>query len=378
MKKYQLSFFYKGFTKTFVSLLLATALLLTACNSGGNKSDTASRDSTATKNSGQSTNPPDPKRAFLNDTGLVTIAAMNDTKDGKDVEVLFYEREAVYTISKSSDAYRNNADALTDALKRNLPVKLVSLSSAGVIANITKASEAEIRFYNSGDGFNSPKMKIAGAPNVAVDVTKLDTAKFDRVENQLKFPVFRLCNNVVPSYAKLVEIFNYCAAQGCNNPPPYTITNCIPFQYVRDGCFARAHKMRQMITTHFGYCCEKVFSYGTPNPTRLAVKASKWGGCCVTWWYHVAPLLRLNLKFGSFTFQICYVIDPGMFNGPVTLSTWLAAQKDPCYANANVTSYSIQPGSAYTPAGGGYSTDNNYVKTELDLIFYNSMGATCP
>ena len=23
-------------------------------------------------------------------------------------------------------------------------------------------------------------------------------------------------------------------------------------------------------------------------------QADKWGGCCVTWWYHVAPLVRVR------------------------------------------------------------------------------------
>jgi Glutaminase len=181
----------------------------------------------------------------------------------------------------------------------------------------------------------------------------------------------------VPNYATLVTMFNYCASQGCNKPGPYAITNCIPFQYVRDGCYARAHKMRQMMITKYGYCCEKVFSYAQPYPKTLAVKANMWGGCCVQWWYHVVPLLRLNVKIGTKTVQVCYVIDPGMFTTPVTLSTWLNAQKNTtCNANATVTSYSIQPGTAYAPAGGGYSTDPNLVATEQTLINYKNL-VTC-
>lgn len=39
------------------------------------------------------------------------------------------------------------------------------------------------------------------------------------------------------------------------------------------------------------------------------------------------------------SFQVCYVIDPGMFTTPVTLSTWLQAQKNTtCNPHANVTS----------------------------------------
>jgi hypothetical protein len=86
------------------------------------------------------------------------------------------------------------------------------------------------------------------------------------------------------------EIFDFCAQLSCHLPGPYAVPPCIPFQYVRDGCYARAHQMRRIITTRYRYCCEKVFSFANQDDDRLAVKANKWGSCCVTWWYHVASL----------------------------------------------------------------------------------------
>jgi hypothetical protein len=67
-----------------------------------------------------------------------------------------------------------------------------------------------------------------------------------------------------------------------------------------------------------------------------------------------------------------------MFDKPVLLSTWLAAQENTaCHPNAKVTSYSIQPGSAYTPYyNGGFSTDPNYTSTENTLINYSGL-STC-
>jgi hypothetical protein len=48
-----------------------------------------------------------------------------------------------------------------------------------------------------------------------------------------------------------------------------------------------------------------------------------------------------------------------------------------CSPHAHVTSYSIQPGSAYTPAGiGNFSTDPNYVATEATLLAYANL-TTC-
>ena len=75
------------------------------------------------------------------------------------------------------------------------------------------------------------------------------------------------------------------------------------------------------------------------------------------------------------------VIDPGMFNHPVLLSTWLSAQANTtCSKNANVSMYSIQSGSAYTPAnyaGTQFSTDNNYAATDATLTAYKNL-VTCP
>ena len=140
--------------------------------------------------------------------------------------------------------------------------------------------------------------------------------------------------------------------------------------------------MRRIITTRYGYCCEKVFSFATDNNDTLAVQANKWGGCCVFWWYHVTPLIRVRLKIRgfpkNFSIVLAMVIDPGMFDKPVLLSTWLTAQENTtCSPDAHVTSYSIQPGSAYTPYyGGGFTTDPNYTSTEGTLIAYSGL-TTC-
>lgn len=356
-------------TQLSVAALCLGLLFIVACNNnGGNKT----ADNTADSGRKQ---PDKPLPASI-DTALLTVAGINEAADGKNMEIRFYERAAVYTIDKNDKMFSGNSSLLREALASNVPVKLLSDPANNRISNFVKATEAEVRAYNMGDGLNSLTSKIRTAAPEKIDLSKIDTAQFNRVEKLSRFPVLKLCTNVVPDYNTLVKIFNYCANQGCNKPGPYAIPNCIPFQYVIDGCYARAHKMRQMIMAQYGYCCEKVFSYGE-YPSTLAVKADKWGGCCVLWWYHVAPLLRVKVKRGSISFQLAYVIDPSMFNAPVTLSTWLNAQKNiTCAPNANVTSYSIQPGSAYWPLSGGYGTDPNYTLTEQKLLEYKNL-VTC-
>jgi hypothetical protein len=375
MKRYFSNFSFLNQTKVLFILLLSTVLFFTACNNTSNSDKKTEGNNTST----QKTTTVKADTTVPTEPTLLTIAAINELPDSRNVEIRFYEKAAIYTIDKNEKSYTNSKAFVAEALKTNTPVKCILNAAKNTIVTIDKASDAEIRSYNEGEGINSKKMRIKGVAPIKIDVSKIDTAVFNRVDYQLMFPVFRLCSNVVPNYATLVSIFNDCASQGCNNPPPYTITNCIPFQYVRDGCYARAHKMRQMISKKYGYCVEKVFSFAEGYPNKLAVKANMWGGCCVEWWYHVVPLLRLNVNFGKRKIQVCYVIDPGMFTTPVTLSTWLQAQKNTtCNANATVTSYSIQPGSAYWPLGSSasFGTDPNYVQTEQTLIGYKN-GVTC-
>jgi hypothetical protein len=81
------------------------------------------------------------------------------------------------------------------------------------------------------------------------------------------------------------------------------------------------------------------------------------------------------------SFVLALVVDPGMFDKPVLLSTWLSAQKNTgCDPHANVSMYSIQPGSAYTPAnyaGTAFTTDPTYTATDATLAAYSTF-TTCP
>ena len=309
------------------------------------------------------------------ETDLVTVAAVR-TGAKKTVEYLFNERQQIFTLAENATADEGVARLLRTSAGKNRPVKVTLNPKRGTIERISEPRERE------ADAFLRLRVPLEKPERIAaIEVAKIDPTKFNFVDLNLKWPVFRRCTKIVPSYAKAKEIFDFCAQLSCNLGGPYAVTPCIPFQYVIDGCYARAHQMRRIITTRYRYCCEKVFSFATANSDTLAVKADKWGGCCVFWWYHVAPLVRVRFALPGLrksNLALAMVIDPGMFDKPVLLSTWLAAQENKnCSANAHVTSYSIQPGSAYTPAGvGNFSTDPNYVATENTLIAYASL-TTC-
>jgi hypothetical protein len=306
------------------------------------------------------------------ESAVLTLAAIRKPRRGGEVEYLFNERQRIFTLRAGARSAEVAASRLDEALRRKAPVRVGVDTRQGLIRTVAQPSGLELEAFNKSRILLEKPERV-----VRIDVKDIDPTTFNLVDRYLKFRVFRLCKRVIPNYKTAKKIFDYCAQQSCHLPGPKAVTPCIPFQYVRDGCYARAHKMRWIITTKYRYCCEKVFSFAITGNDRLAVKADKWGGCCVTWWYHVAPLVRV--KVGSL-FTLALVIDPGMFDKPVLLSTWLAAQDNTgCDPNARVSMYTIQPGTAYWPANGtgtAFGTDPAYVSTDATLNAYKNL-VTC-
>jgi Glutaminase len=312
-------------------------------------------------------------------TEFLTIAAIRRGEGERNTEYLFNEKQRIFTFGPAvSRAAESSALRLGEAFEKGAPVKAQLDERRGLIRRVDVARGEELEEFERRRTYVEKPEKIH-----RIDLSKIDPTTFNIVDHYLRIPVFRLCKRVIPNYATAKAIFDFCAQQSCHLPGPYGVPNCIPFQYVIDGCYARAHEMRRIITTKYGYCCEKVFSFAVDNFDRLAVRAGKWGGCCVTWWYHVAPLVRVrvSLKKLGVSAELAMVIDPGIFDKPVLLSSWLSVQENlGCHPHARVSMYSIQPGSAYTPAGGStssFATDPSYTATNGTLIGYKNL-VTCP
>lgn len=309
------------------------------------------------------------------ETGIVTVAAVRRPRGKESGEILFNEHQRVFTLVATGRAATVLTAELRRAARTRAPLKAVLDTRRGVIQRMDAPSAGELEeFRRTRTLLHRPERSLW------VDVAAIDPSVFNIVDHHLRAHVFRLCTRIVPSYKKAKEIFDFCAAQSCHLGAP-SVPPCIPFQYVHDGCHARAHQMRKIIDARFGYCVEKVFSFANQGFDRLRVRADKWGGCCVSWWFHVAPLLRVRLRLGRFSIVLALVIDPSMFDKPVLLSTWLTAQENAtCGPNAKVSMYSIQPWTAYTPAnyaGTAFTTDPTYAKTNQTLANYQNL-VTCP
>lgn len=155
------------------------------------------------------------------------------------------------------------------------------------------------------------------------------------------------------SETKAQEVFAAMNLTSCN---PLTVSPpCIPFLYPDNGCWARASEMCRLMF-NVGLTPRKVWIWG-----NLLVSTKNNPNCCVSWCWHVAPVLCVR---GPGIFQCqSMVIDPSLFSAPVPVATWKGIQGDP---NATLTYTSASIFKLYYTT----TTDPTYTLTDHDLAVY--------
>lgn len=243
---------------------------------------------------------------------LLSVANVYYTTDGKNTEAWFYETPLVFEFSRSSANAKKNYEVLLNAKEKHLPVNVSLLANTeNLIDVITPATTEQIERFKEEISKRIPAEAVPApddpnAPSFGGTQTSSLTA-------------------IVPNTTVLNNIFNTIKSQCCKLPAVWIYGPCIPFQFVADGCYARAHKMRQLIESYYGYTSYKVFNYACNGAGTLSVKATLWSNnCCVKWWYHVTSYVWVQ----SGASVVPYAIDPAMFSGPVSITTWLNAQKN--------------------------------------------------
>jgi len=115
-----------------------------------------------------------------------------------------------------------------------------------------------------------------------------------------------------PSLTEAQKVFDALAATSCD--PITAPAPCIPFLYLEDGCWTRAHEMCRLMINK-GYSPRKVWIFGF-----LIAPTANTPACWVQWNFHVAPTLRVR---GQKLFQVHdMVVDPGLFTAPVAQAVW--------------------------------------------------------
>jgi len=364
------NFIFKGLKTSSLTYLIAVAVLAMAvysCNKSVNKSNTAlSAEQVKQIAAAQA---PQANTSDGTVSQVVTIANIRKSGDGSVTEVMFSRMAELF---KVLDPVVETG--LRDAFARNRAIKVTVNPWTGIVLSFTMLSEQETAARLSGGG-----MVSSGGTTINLSTFNHDQLNSPEALGVINTTVPEL-TNVVPDMATAQLMFDYIAHQCCAVPGPYSIDYCISFQYCEDGCYARAQKMCWIINTKYNYATHKIFSFANSGSDELCVKAEKWGGCCVNWWYHVAPLLNIKTTTGTQAF----VFDPAMFDQPVLLSTWLHAQENPaCVPSGDVPHVSminIQPTTSYSPStysGYSFDTDPAFSNTDTTMVHYGPL-LTCP
>ncbi len=293
---------------------------------------------------------------------LLSVANVYYTADGRNAEAWFYETPLVFEFSTGSARARQNFEALQYAKENKLPVnvRLVAYTE-NRIDLIIPASTGQIEKFNAEVSKRVPAEAVPSPDDP-------NAASFGGTQTSSLV-------SLVPNTAVLNNIFSTIKSQCCKSPGVLIYGPRIPFQFVADGCYARAHKMRQLIEDYYGYQSYKVFNYACDGAGTLSVKATLWGNyCCVKWWYHVASYVYVQTATGS----VAYLIDPAMYNGPVSISTWVAAQKNvSCGYGGAAQGQVYYYSNAYAPGGLPSASctvapyaDNTYTAANSTCIAY--------
>jgi hypothetical protein len=273
---------------------------------------------------------------------LLSVANVYYTEDGKKAEAWFYETPLVYEFSAGDPNAKRNFELLKLALEKNEPVNVkVNAKVGNRIDGISVATSDQIAKFKAEVSKREKTGEVA-APASEKALTEPHNLPKGSATNLI---------GVVPNTTVLNNIFGTVRGECCKLYGPYLFGQCVPYQFVADGCYARAHKMRQVIESWYGYTSYKVFNYACNGAGTLSVKATLWGNnCCVRWWYHVASYVIVQVGAN----QYGYLIDPAMFTGPVGIPTWVAAQKN------------VSCGYGGAAQGQVYYTSNAYAPTSLN------------
>ncbi|MCA9794084.1 MAG: hypothetical protein KC910_19885 [Candidatus Eremiobacteraeota bacterium] len=125
----------------------------------------------------------------------------------------------------------------------------------------------------------------------------------------------------------------------------------IPFEYITDGCYARAHKMCETMREDQVNCGKMfVMLEDIGNPGRLEADNKYMHA---EWWYHVAPLVFAEDEAHQIS---AYIMDPSMADHPLKAEDWVHQMWD--------EETPIKIDLTRAPQYGPFETDGAYDKFE--------------
>ncbi len=258
---------------------------------------------------------------------VATVGEILDVPDSNDLFVEFEISHARHMLKRNNPYFDEMLQILQAAQKEKNWVAATETDEHEII---------DVRHYPEEPRFNVPALTV---PRPGL---------FYRFRSWLCGFWRCLC---CTSARRAKDLFDMVAATTCD---PLTVpVPCIPFLYPDDGCWGRAHEMcRLMIAA--GAKPKKVWIYGS-----LHTLTRNNPNCFVNWGWHVAPTLCVRTGFCKMEDR---VIDPALFQDPVSKPTWKGVQGDP-----GATLVDTDASIFYRSSGGSTTTDPTYSQTATVL-----------
>lgn len=253
----------------------------------------------------------------------------------RGIDVTLHVSHARHVLLKTNPRYEELLDTLRAALGTSARVAVTEDPSDHKIIDVT-------RFDESLNPAAEPVSDALSAPAIMRSLARSARKKAKK-------------KKLTPR-----ELFTLVSGVTCDPVAPGQ--RCIPFLFLRDGCWARAHEMCRLMTAA-GAAPRKIWVSGQG---QLRVETANDPDCEVHWSYHVAPVIG--------TGRNARVIDPATCRGAVTLETWLRKMNGVGLPRLETASSAYRP-HLETDFGDGenhFTRDNDFSETRRDLGTYQA------
>ena len=268
-----------------------------------------------------------------------------DRGDPGDLQITLYGSHARHLLRRESRNFEAAADLLRRAREESTTVAVVSDDRQEILAAKPHDDATVIGPPVGGGG------TVGSGPGVEEAPESEPRGCLGRI--------FRRRRRKCLSKRRAQKLFDDMASRSCaplTVPPP-----CIPFLYPDDGCWGRAHEMCRLMVQEHGILPKKVWIYGS-----LVTPTKNNPNCVVYWGWHVAPTVCVRSGCLGGTQEM--VIDPSLFDKPVTKGTWKSVQGD-AGAVLQDSAWTI----FYRSQNAGYTdTDPTFAKTNGVLNTYRA------
>ncbi|CAA7196675.1 protein-glutamine glutaminase family protein [Chryseobacterium potabilaquae] len=307
----------------------------------------------------------------------MTLISCNQDRDMNETNNINTEREPTLSYETHNKEKNNMIPISINKVGNNYHV-LFDLNTSLYIIPDNKQNEEYIKKISEAIG--EKRLLITSNNNSIINVQEVLSAEryFEPICREVEYSHLRDVENESVLY-QLVTALSISSVTNYPSIPLWSIQNQkllssgLPnFKYRVDGCYARAHRMRQILI-YKGYKCEKIWLFGNLRAITEENKVINWG-----WHVTIAVKLRNGKKL---------VIDPAFQNKPMTIGEW----EGKCLDNRGLkgTSKPYKLSNAFTTESRNYKLlnfrnrissvsfspeyDNCYTKTTSTLNRYYNL-----